>query len=155
MSSSPSLPALRLKYMSLGVLVLQTTSLVLTMRYSRTLQGEGPRYLASSAVVLAELLKILTCTLLVFNDHSESQFHLCACVCLCLFSFLASLYLSISSIVFHFRVVFPHSLCLLLSLTVFRLQCADIQLCAEGGNPKQAHGDIKAGYSFRDIHTPE
>ncbi|XP_036822459.1 UDP-N-acetylglucosamine transporter isoform X2 [Oncorhynchus mykiss] len=62
----------RLKYMSLGVLVLQTTSLVLTMRYSRTLQGEGPRYLASSAVVLAELLKILICLLLIFYDHNFS-----------------------------------------------------------------------------------
>uniref|UniRef100_A0A8C6WGY2 Solute carrier family 35 member A3a n=1 Tax=Neogobius melanostomus TaxID=47308 RepID=A0A8C6WGY2_9GOBI len=63
--------AFRLKYMSLGVLVFQTTSLVLTMRYSRTLQSEGPRYLASSAVVVAELLKILTCVLLVFKEHSE------------------------------------------------------------------------------------
>ncbi|KAJ8278577.1 hypothetical protein GJAV_G00089090 [Gymnothorax javanicus] len=62
----------RLKYLSLGVLVLQTTSLVLTMRYSRTLQGEGPRYLASSAVVSAEVLKILTCVLLVYRDHSYS-----------------------------------------------------------------------------------
>uniref|UniRef100_A0A3B3ZAZ0 Uncharacterized protein n=1 Tax=Periophthalmus magnuspinnatus TaxID=409849 RepID=A0A3B3ZAZ0_9GOBI len=63
----------RLKYMSLGVLVFQTTSLVLTMRYSRTLQSEGPRYLASSAVVVAELLKILTCVLLVFKEHSYSM----------------------------------------------------------------------------------
>ncbi|XP_035278033.1 UDP-N-acetylglucosamine transporter-like isoform X3 [Anguilla rostrata] len=62
----------QLKYASLGVLVLQTTSLVLTMRYSRTLQGDGPRYLASSAVVSAELLKILTCALLVFKEHSYS-----------------------------------------------------------------------------------
>lgn len=59
-----------LKYLSLGVLVFQTTSLVLTMRYSRTLQGDGPRYLASSAVVVAEFLKILTCVGLVFKDHS-------------------------------------------------------------------------------------
>ncbi|XP_056598273.1 solute carrier family 35 member A3b [Triplophysa dalaica] len=61
-----------LKYASLGVLVLQTTSLVLTMRYSRTLQSEGPRYLPSSAVVCAEVLKIVTCMLLVFRDHSWS-----------------------------------------------------------------------------------
>lgn len=60
-----------LKYLSLGVLVLQTTSLVLTMRYSRTLKGDGPRYLPSSAVVSAELLKILACTLLVFKENSE------------------------------------------------------------------------------------
>ncbi|KAM9350100.1 solute carrier family 35 member A3b [Symphorus nematophorus] len=67
-SSNP----LRLKYMSLGVLVLQTTSLVLTMRYSRTLKEDGPRYLASSAVVSAEVLKIITCTLLVFLENNFS-----------------------------------------------------------------------------------
>ncbi|XP_040026813.1 solute carrier family 35 member A3b isoform X1 [Gasterosteus aculeatus] len=61
-----------LKYLSLGVLVLQTTSLVLTMRYSRTLKGDGPRYLPSSAVVSAELLKILACTLLVFKENNFS-----------------------------------------------------------------------------------
>lgn len=60
-----------MKHVSLGVLVLQTTSLVLTMRYSRTLKEDGPRYLASSAVVSAEVLKILACTLLVFMENSE------------------------------------------------------------------------------------
>ncbi|KAK2822144.1 hypothetical protein Q5P01_022209 [Channa striata] len=40
------------------------------MRYSRTLKEDGPRYLASSAVVLAEVLKILVCTLLVFVENS-------------------------------------------------------------------------------------
>ncbi|XP_048844938.1 solute carrier family 35 member A3b isoform X1 [Brienomyrus brachyistius] len=68
----PEMASPQLKYLSLGVLVLQTTSLVLTMRYSRTLPGDGPRYLASSAVVIAELLKIVTCVLLVFKDHSYS-----------------------------------------------------------------------------------
>lgn len=63
----------QLKYLSLGVLVFQTTSLVLTMRYSRTLQGDGPRYLASSAVVAAELMKIVACVVLVFKEHSESR----------------------------------------------------------------------------------
>ncbi|XP_008305307.1 solute carrier family 35 member A3a [Cynoglossus semilaevis] len=62
-----------LKYLSLGVLVLQTTSLVLTMRYSRTLKTDGPRYLASSAVVAAEALKILACVLLVFKEHNYSM----------------------------------------------------------------------------------
>ncbi|XP_064194391.1 UDP-N-acetylglucosamine transporter-like isoform X2 [Anguilla rostrata] len=71
-ASLVSMTSGQLKYASLGVLVLQTTSLVLTMRYSRTLQGDGPRYLASSAVVSAELLKILTCALLVFKEHSYS-----------------------------------------------------------------------------------
>uniref|UniRef100_A0A8C2JLW2 Uncharacterized protein n=1 Tax=Cyprinus carpio TaxID=7962 RepID=A0A8C2JLW2_CYPCA len=41
------------------------------MRYSRTLQSDGPRYLASSAVVCAEVLKIAACMLLVFREHSE------------------------------------------------------------------------------------
>lgn len=61
----------RQKYLSLGVLVLQTTLLVLTMRYSRTLKENGPRYLASSAVVSAEVLKIFMCTLLIFSENSE------------------------------------------------------------------------------------
>ncbi|XP_035761983.1 solute carrier family 35 member A3b isoform X2 [Neolamprologus brichardi] len=62
----------RLKYVSLGVLVLQTTLLVLTMRYSRTLKENGPRYLASSAVVSAEVLKIFMCTLLIFSENNFS-----------------------------------------------------------------------------------
>ncbi|XP_038127998.1 solute carrier family 35 member A3b isoform X1 [Cyprinodon tularosa] len=71
MALPPSHPS-RLKYVSLGVLVLQTTTLVLTMRYSRTLKEDGPRYLASSAVVSAEMLKILTCFLLVFVENNYS-----------------------------------------------------------------------------------
>ena len=61
----------RLKYLSLGVLVLQTTSLVLTMRYSFTLRDDGPLYLASSAVVSAEVLKVLICIVIVFVENSE------------------------------------------------------------------------------------
>uniref|UniRef100_A0A3B3CBV8 Solute carrier family 35 member A3b n=1 Tax=Oryzias melastigma TaxID=30732 RepID=A0A3B3CBV8_ORYME len=61
-----------LKYVSLGVLVLQTTSLVLTMRYSRTLKEDGPRYLASSAVVSAEVLKMFACTVLVLVESNYS-----------------------------------------------------------------------------------
>ncbi|XP_041126965.1 UDP-N-acetylglucosamine transporter-like isoform X2 [Polyodon spathula] len=65
--SSSTMPV-NLKFLSLGVLVFQTTSLVLTMRFSRTLKEDGPRYLASSAVVAAELLKIGACVLLVFKN---------------------------------------------------------------------------------------
>ncbi|XP_069794094.1 UDP-N-acetylglucosamine transporter-like isoform X3 [Narcine bancroftii] len=61
-----------LKYISLAVLIFQTTSLVLTMRYSRTFKEEGPRYLASTAVVIAELMKIAACLLLTFKDSSYS-----------------------------------------------------------------------------------
>uniref|UniRef100_A0A3Q3J6W9 Solute carrier family 35 member A3b n=1 Tax=Monopterus albus TaxID=43700 RepID=A0A3Q3J6W9_MONAL len=61
-----------LMYVSLGVLVVQSTSLVLIMRYSRTQKEDGPRYLASSAVVSAEVLKILVCTFLVFMENNFS-----------------------------------------------------------------------------------
>ncbi|XP_036200422.1 UDP-N-acetylglucosamine transporter isoform X2 [Myotis myotis] len=61
-----------LKYLSLGILVFQTTSLVLTMRYSRTFKEEGPRYLSSTAVVVAEILKIMACVLLVYKDSQCS-----------------------------------------------------------------------------------
>lgn len=47
------------KYVSLCTLVVQNSSLVLIMRYSRILPG--PRYLSSTAVVLSELLKCVIC----------------------------------------------------------------------------------------------
>lgn len=50
-----------LKYTSLLFIVIQTTTLVLLLRYSRTQAVQGPRYLSSTAVVCAEFLKILTC----------------------------------------------------------------------------------------------
>lgn len=77
MVSAPS-HSYGIKYVSLGALVLQTTSLVLTMRYSRTLKDDGPRYLASSAVVSAEVLKIFACTFLVYLEKSE--LYVCVCV---------------------------------------------------------------------------
>ncbi|KAK9979702.1 hypothetical protein ABG768_013116 [Culter alburnus] len=46
----------QLKYVSLGVLVLQTTSLVLTMRYSRTLNSEGFSVRALSRVLKEEII---------------------------------------------------------------------------------------------------
>ena len=44
-----------MKYVSLLLLVLQTVSVVLAMRYSRT--RAGPRYLNTTAVVMSELVK--------------------------------------------------------------------------------------------------
>lgn len=55
------------KYVSLLVLIFQNTALVLTMRYSRT--GDGPKYLASTAVVLAELLKFTICVGMICYEH--------------------------------------------------------------------------------------
>ncbi|KAM4562142.1 UDP-galactose translocator isoform 1-T1 [Odontesthes bonariensis] len=53
----------RLKYISLAVLVVQNASLILSIRYVRTLPGD--RFVATSAVVMAEVLKVLTCLLII------------------------------------------------------------------------------------------
>ncbi|XP_051035626.1 UDP-galactose translocator [Phodopus roborovskii] len=54
----------RLKYISLAVLVVQNASLILSIRYARTLPGD--RFFATTAVVMAEVLKGVTCLLLLF-----------------------------------------------------------------------------------------
>ncbi|CAJ1085647.1 UDP-galactose translocator isoform X3 [Xyrichtys novacula] len=56
----------RLKYISLAVLVVQNASLILSIRYVRTLPGD--RFFATSAVVMAEVLKVLTCTLIILIE---------------------------------------------------------------------------------------
>ena len=56
------------KYLSLVVLIVQNTALVLVMRYSRTVSVDGPRYLATTAVVLTEFLKLTVCVIMVFNS---------------------------------------------------------------------------------------
>ncbi|XP_070562848.1 UDP-N-acetylglucosamine transporter-like [Ptychodera flava] len=61
----------RLKYLSLGILILQTTSAVLAMRYSRTVKGDGPRYLSSTAVVMSEVMKIVACVILVYLQQGS------------------------------------------------------------------------------------
>jgi UDP-sugar transporter A1/2/3 len=58
-----------LKWISLVVLIGQTTSLVLILRYSRTQTTEGPKYLSSTAVVMAEIIKLFTCIfVLLYNS---------------------------------------------------------------------------------------
>ncbi|RCN35267.1 UDP-galactose transporter [Ancylostoma caninum] len=58
-----------LKYVSLVVLIAQTTALVLILRYSRTQKHEGPRYLSSTAVVMAEIVKMVTCIIVLLYNH--------------------------------------------------------------------------------------
>uniref|UniRef100_A0A8C5N1I2 Solute carrier family 35 member A2 n=1 Tax=Leptobrachium leishanense TaxID=445787 RepID=A0A8C5N1I2_9ANUR len=53
----------RLKYVSLAVLVVQNASLILSIRYARTLPGE--KFFTTTAVVMAEVLKGMTCLLLI------------------------------------------------------------------------------------------
>ena len=47
------------KALSLAVLTLQNSALTLTMRYSRTRKRIEPRYLASEAVVMSEMVKLI------------------------------------------------------------------------------------------------
>jgi len=58
------------KWISLIALVLQTTSLVLLLRYSRTMKAE--RYLSSTAIVMAEFLKGIICVGLVWLENDRS-----------------------------------------------------------------------------------
>ncbi|XP_029974779.1 UDP-galactose translocator isoform X2 [Salarias fasciatus] len=53
----------RLKYISLAVLVVQNASLILSIRYVRTLPGD--RFFTTSAVVMAEVLKVTTCLFII------------------------------------------------------------------------------------------
>ena len=55
------------KYAVLVLLVVQNTFLVLLMRYSRTLPGT--MYLGSSAVCCDEMLKLVTCTLILLVSY--------------------------------------------------------------------------------------
>lgn len=56
--------AIPLKYVSLGVLVVQTSAMVLVLRTSRT---ADELYISSTAVLLAEFVKLITCLFLVFK----------------------------------------------------------------------------------------
>lgn len=59
-----------LKYISLITLTAQNAILGLSMRYSQT--REGDRFINSTAVATAEVVKLLTCLFLVFRDENHS-----------------------------------------------------------------------------------
>lgn len=61
-----------IKYLSLVLLILQTTSIVLVMRYSRT-SDTKERYLSSTAVVCAEVMKLFTCIFLIWYQAGFSS----------------------------------------------------------------------------------
>nr|XP_033778753.1 UDP-galactose translocator [Geotrypetes seraphini] len=63
----------KLKYISLAVLVVQNASLILSIRYVRTLPGD--RFFTTSAVVVAEILKSVTCLLLIFLQKRGNVKH--------------------------------------------------------------------------------
>lgn len=65
-----SLSDRNLKYISLITLTAQNAILGLSMRYSRT--REGDLFINSTAVAAAEVVKLLTCLYLVFRDENYS-----------------------------------------------------------------------------------
>lgn len=62
-----------LRYGSLGLLVAQDTALVLLLRSSRDTSKHtvGPMYLASTAVLLMEIVKLMCCGLMVLKTSAE------------------------------------------------------------------------------------
>jgi UDP-sugar transporter A1/2/3 len=73
MSLQPVSNSTFIKYLSLILLILQTTGVVLVMRYSRTSSDSKDRYLSSTAVVVSEIMKIISCILLLW--YQASEFH--------------------------------------------------------------------------------
>ncbi|KAG0313518.1 hypothetical protein BGZ97_010089 [Linnemannia gamsii] len=69
---NPTFLGVSMKHLSLVVLLLQNSVLVLMMRYSRVSVGpDQPMYLASTAVFLAEIIKLCTCTgILAYRTQS-------------------------------------------------------------------------------------
>jgi UDP-sugar transporter A1/2/3 len=59
-----------LKWMSLIALILQTTGIVLLLRYSRTRKGEP--YISSTAIVASEFMKGVICLVLVWFENGRS-----------------------------------------------------------------------------------
>ncbi|KAI8878354.1 nucleotide-sugar transporter [Backusella circina FSU 941] len=62
-----------LKYLSLIILIVQNSLLVLLMRYSRTIKGEhDPIYLASTAVLIVELVKLPISFTMLYVDSNTT-----------------------------------------------------------------------------------
>ena len=55
-----------MKYIALVCLVIQNAILILMLRYVRTRPGE--KFFSSTAVVMAEILKLVTCLLIMLYE---------------------------------------------------------------------------------------
>jgi UDP-sugar transporter A1/2/3 len=60
---------------ALVVLIIQNSTLVLMMHYSRIIQDpEQPMYIASTAVFMAELIKIAACLIAIMHENGQDRF---------------------------------------------------------------------------------
>ena len=64
-----------LKYVSLVTLTFQNASLTLFMRAART---QKELFISSTAVIMSETLKLLTCLIMVYREEGK-----CFCCCCC------------------------------------------------------------------------
>lgn len=71
--ATPTTTNANIKWISLVVLIVQTTALVLVLRYSRTQKTEGPKYLSSTAVLVSEIVKFFTCIAVLLVNNSKSM----------------------------------------------------------------------------------
>lgn len=69
------LSGIPVKYLSLLTLVVQNSALILLMRYTRASADEGHLYLASTAVVMSEIVKMISCVFILYfavESHKRS-----------------------------------------------------------------------------------
>eukprot|EP00126_Sphaerothecum_destruens_P008436 Sdes_comp20211_c0_seq2m13558 len=64
---------LPIKYLSLIILVVQNSALVMVMKYSFTSTPSEERYLASTAVIVSEIMKMVACVLITFYEKGSVQ----------------------------------------------------------------------------------
>ncbi|EPS42741.1 hypothetical protein H072_3268 [Dactylellina haptotyla CBS 200.50] len=63
-----------MKHVSLVTLTFQNSALILIMHYSRIMPAPiGVRYLTSTAVLMNEIIKLLVCSIVAFNDQTAKD----------------------------------------------------------------------------------
>lgn len=67
------LSGIPIKYLSLIILVVQNSALILVMRYTRANVPADQLYLASTAVVMSEVLKSTACLLLLYSNFDSKK----------------------------------------------------------------------------------
>jgi Nucleotide-sugar transporter len=93
------------KYAALALLVLQNTFLVVFMRYSRT--SEGPMYASSTAVAVMEVVKFVTCMIVIlFQKKSIQETVKCVYEVILIFSVLITPHVLIVLVVFEKKYLY-------------------------------------------------
>jgi UDP-sugar transporter A1/2/3 len=62
-----------IKYLSLLILVVQNSALILVMRYTRANVEQDKLYLASTAVVMSEVIKSVVCLVVLYLSVADSR----------------------------------------------------------------------------------